>query len=368
LAQQPPPGGFEILVVDGMSDDGTREILDQLASEDSRVRVIENPKRITPYAMNAGIHAARGRFIAIMGAHNRYAPDYLLESVKLLEETGVDNVGGAMICDSHTLLQQAIALAHHSRFAVGWARWHDPGYEGPADTVFGGVYRREVFDRIGLFDEGLLRNQDDELNLRLTRAGGRIWQSPRIRSWYEPRRSLAALFRQYLQYGYWKVHVIRKHRRPASIRHLVPGAFVLLLGFLGLMGLWWSSAAIAAAGLLAVYILACSFAAVASLQKAGWRVVPLLVPVFVCYHFGYGLGFLRGLLEALLPRRRTTAAFTELTRASGERTEGRKQRADGSDQPSEVSEIRNRKSEIRSNSKWPKCKAGDIPPSEREES
>ena len=149
--------------------------------------------------MNAGITASRGRFVAIAGAHNRYAPDYLRQSVAVLEETGADNVGGAMICEGRSRVQKAVAAAHHSRFGGGGARWHDPNYEGPADTVFGGVYRREVFDRIGLFDAELIRNQDDEFNLRLTRAQGRIWQSPRIRSWYSPRATLRSLFNQYLQ-------------------------------------------------------------------------------------------------------------------------------------------------------------------------
>lgn len=226
LAQHRPPGDFEIIVADGMSEDGTAEILGRLAQENPRLRVIDNPSQTTPCGMNIGIREAQGDYIAIMGAHNRYAPDYLCESVKVLEETQADNVGGAMICEAKSWMQRTIAAAHHSSFSVGGARWHDPDYEGPADTVFGGVYNREVFDRIGLFDEEFVRNQDDEFNLRLTRSGGKIWQSPRIKSWYCPRGSLAALFWQYRQYGYWKVRVIQKHRTPASLRQLVPGGFV----------------------------------------------------------------------------------------------------------------------------------------------
>src|SRR5712671_5833877 len=219
LAQNP----LEVIVADGMSNDGTREILKGIT--DPRLRIVDNPKQITPAGMNAGIRAARGELVAIMGAHQRYAPDYLRRSAEALERTGADNVGGAMFCETDTWLQRAIAAAHHSPFSVGGARWHNPNYEGPADTVFGGVYRREVFARIGLFDEQLARNQDDELNFRLIRAGGKIWQSPAIRSWYRPRGSLVALFRQYRQYGYWKVRVIQKHRMPASWRHLVPASF-----------------------------------------------------------------------------------------------------------------------------------------------
>ena len=124
---------------------------------------------------------------------------------------------------------RAIAVAFHSPFSVGGPRGHVPHYKGPVDTVYLGCWPREVFDRIGFFDEELVRNQDDEFSLRLKRAGGKIWQSPRIKSCYRPRESPGALFQQYMQYGYWKVRVIQKHKMPASVRHLVPGIFVFLL-------------------------------------------------------------------------------------------------------------------------------------------
>jgi glycosyltransferase involved in cell wall biosynthesis len=259
LAQEHQYGEFELIVADGMSDDGTRDILFRLSLQDGRLRVIDNPARTTPCGMNAGIRDAKGKYIAIMGAHNRYAPDYLRRSVEVLQETGASNVGGAMICDARSRLQRAIATAHHSAFSVGGARWHDVNYEGPTDTVFGGVYRREVFDRIGLFDEELVRNQDDEFNLRLARAGGKIWQSPQIKSWYTPRGSLRTLFQQYIQYGYWKVRVIQKHKLPASIRHLIPGLFLLLLIALPLLSLASPLATWAWLGLVATYLL-CNFA------------------------------------------------------------------------------------------------------------
>jgi len=279
--------------------------LDRLARADTRLRIVDNPKRITPAGMNAGINAAHSDFIAIMGAHQRYAPDYLRRSIEVLERTGADNVGGAMFCEADTWLQRAIAAAHHSPFSVGGARWHNPNYEGPADTVFGGVYRREVFARIGLFDEQLARNQDDELNFRLIRAGGKIWQSPAIRSWYRPRGSLAALFRQYRQYGYWKVRVIQKHRMPASWRHLVPSAFVLLLILLPVLSIraWLL--------LLIMYLAGNLGASVLTAAQYGWRLLPALPAVFACYHFGYGWGFLLGVRDL---NRAPSPSFTELTR------------------------------------------------------
>ena len=162
-----------------------------------------------------------------MDVHTKYAPDYVRQCVATLEETGADNVGGPWVAEGQGLIGQAIAAAFQSPFSVGGALGHNPCYEGELDTVYLGCWRRGVFDRIGFFDEQLVRSEDDELNLRLTRACGKIWQSPRIKSWYTPRDSLKYLFRQCVQDGYWKVRVIQKHTLPASIRHLVPGGSYL---------------------------------------------------------------------------------------------------------------------------------------------
>lgn len=316
LAQQAVPGRFEVIVADGMSDDGTREILARLAREDARLRVVNNPARTTARAMNIGIQHARGEFIAVMGAHNQYAPDYLAASLKVSRSTGADNVGGSMVCRGETWIQQAIAVAHHSPFSAGGARWHDVAYEGPADTVFGGFYRRDIFARIGQFDESLLRNQDDELNLRLTLAGGKIWHSPAIRSTYCPRASLSALFHQYLQYGYWKVAVMKKHWGLASLRQIVPGAFVLVLTILPLAALFYVPVIFVWLALLAAYAIANLSAATIASAQSGWRFLPVLPLVFAGYHFGYGIGFVRGLFGFLIFRRAPALTFSRLTRAS----------------------------------------------------
>src|SRR5437867_3445709 len=216
LAQEVPSGGFEVIVADGLSDDGTRAILIRMAGEDSRLSIVDNPSAIVSTAFNAAIRVARGEIIIRMDAHTNYAADYVSQCVQLLSETAADNVGGPWIAKGKGRIGQAIAAAFQSSFANGGARAHNPNYSGPVDTVYLGCWRREIFDRIGFFDEELVRNQDDEFNLRLSRAGGLIWQSPRIKSWYRPRASLRSLWRQYVQYGYWKVRVIQKHCLPAS--------------------------------------------------------------------------------------------------------------------------------------------------------
>jgi glycosyltransferase involved in cell wall biosynthesis len=314
LAQAPPPGDFEVIIADGMSDDGTREILDGFSTVNERLTVIDNPERITSHGLNKAIAVARGRYIAVMGAHARYATDYLRTSLEVSHATEADNVGGSMTCHGKSNLQKAIAIAHHSPFSVGGARWHETSYEGPADTVFGGFYRREVFDRIGMFDETLVRNQDDELNLRLTKAGGKIWQSHRIKSWYHPRDSLAALFRQYMQYGYWKVRVVQKHGKPASIRHLVPAAFVVSLIVLPLLSIFHPAAYWIWLFVIGLYV-GCNLFASLATSRRRWACLPRLPVVFACYHFGYGVGFLCGLLDFALRRHGSVKTFTTMTRA-----------------------------------------------------
>jgi len=314
LGQEPPPGGFEVIVADGMSDDGTREILKRLANENSRLLVIDNPQRIIPAGLNAAIRAARGEVIVRMDAHTEYAPDYVRQCFTVLHETGADNVGGPWVARGHGLISGAIAAAFQSPFSVGGARGHNPSYEGELDTVYLGCWRRDVFARIGLFDEELVRSEDDEFNLRLARAGGKIWQSPRIKSWYTPRDSLSLLFRQCVQDGYWKVRVLQKHTLPASIRHLVPGGFVIALILLPLSGVWWPIGTDCWFGLMGVYFASNTGAALLAAKARGWNFFPIIPAVFSCYHFGYGYGFLRGIVDLFVSKGKRNEKFTKLTR------------------------------------------------------
>jgi succinoglycan biosynthesis protein ExoA len=318
LAQEMPPGGFEVIVADGMSDDGTREILTQLAAENPCLQVIDNTRGIVSTGLNSAIGVARGKIIVRMDAHTEYASDYVLQCLAVLGQTGADNVGGPWVAKGNGYVGRAIAAAFQSPFAIGGARAHNSRYEGSVDTVYLGCWRREVFHRMGLFDEKLVRSEDDEFNLRLTRAGAIIWQSPQIRSWYRSRSSLGALFRQCRHDGYWKVQVIRKHKIPASVRHLVPGGFVLLLIVLPLASLWWSLAAwgwLGQVGAYAVCNLAASFLTAA---RQGWALFPLLPFVFPCYHLAYGYGFLRGIWDFMILRHGPKRTYIELIRSSAD--------------------------------------------------
>lgn len=297
---------LELVIADGASDDGTRARLDAAAAHDARLRVVDNPERITPVALNRAIAASLGEIIVRMDVHTTYAPDYIAMCAQVLAETGADCVGGAWRPEGDS----AIALAFRSRFGSGGAASRREGYSGEVDTVYLGAWKRDTLIALGGFDEHLVRNQDDELNLRITRGGGRVWQDARIVSHYTPRNSYAALARQFHQYGYWKVAVIRKHRLPASPRHLVPFGFVALLGLLALAAPWSVAAAAALAALLGLY----AAAALANGLLAAPRQALGVAWATACMQLGYGLGFGRGLLDMVVLRRGPGAAMTRLTR------------------------------------------------------
>ncbi len=304
IAQQLPPGvDWEVLIADGRSTDGTRAILRQYAARHRFLTVIDNPAGIVSTGLNEAIRRARGEVVVRMDVHAEYAQDYVAQCLAVLEETGAHNVGGpARSLPGESYVQGAIAVAYHSPFGSGGARFHNIAYEGPVDTVAFGCWRRRTLLELGLFDEALVRNQDDELNLRLVRRGGLIWQSPRIACWHKPRATLGRLWSQYAQYGYWKPYVIRKHRIPASARHLAPGAFVGGLLALAVLAPFTAPARWLLAAVLAFYAVASLTAAAATARKGNLRFVPVLPLVFATLHFSYGLGFLRGLLQ--LARRR----------------------------------------------------------------
>jgi glycosyltransferase involved in cell wall biosynthesis len=338
LSQQIPDGSFEVIIADGQSTDGTRQILNRAAMQDPRILVLDNPGRIVSSGLNAAIRVARGKFIVRMDAHTECAADYVLNCIRVIESTSADNVGGPWSAKANGLIAKAIAAGFQSSFAAGGARSHNLAYEGFVDTVYLGCWRKETFDKFGYFDEELVRNQDDEHNLRIIRGGGKVYQSPKIKSWYKPRGSLAALFKQYMQYGYWKVRVIQKHKLPASWRHLVPGAFVPTLVVLSLLSAFsfllsrfdavgspWSVvhsvshfsfqvSAFSFLLMLSAYALCVLFASLITAAKTEWKLFPVLPLVFPCYHFGYGFGFLRGVLDFAILRTGATSAFTRLTR------------------------------------------------------
>jgi glycosyltransferase involved in cell wall biosynthesis len=292
-AQKTGDLAWDVWIADGESADGTRQQIEEFARREPRIHMIGNPKRSAAAGLNRALAHSSGEIVIRMDVHTRYAEDYIAQSVAALERSGADNVGGPWRASGGAYMQRAIAVAFQSRFGAGGAKSRDVDWEGFADTVYLGCWRREIFARVGGFDESLERNQDDEWNLRLTLAGGKVWQDPRVRSWYTVRPSLRALWKQYFDYGFWKVAVIRKHGRPASWRHLAPGLF--LLANVALVPLNPA----AALAVDAPYIAASVAFSVAAAARSEWGLLPALPLVFAVYHFAYGLGFLWGCLKAI---------------------------------------------------------------------
>lgn len=295
LAQDYPSGQIEILVVDGCSTDHSRDIVAQYAEQYPHVHLLDNPHQTTPAALNVGIRQAQGKYIIRIDAHTIVATDYVRQCVTLLESTNAANVGGRMQPMSHTFMGQAIALCTSSKFGIGDSRFHYDAREQYVDTVYMGAFRREIFDQVGLFDEDLIRNQDYELNIRIRQAGGKILLSPRIISFYIPRSSLSALWRQYFQYGLWKVRTLQKHPSSLRVRQIVAPLFVSVLFSSLLLGCFWFPAVWLFLLVIGSYLLANLVASTIVAGRGGWRYLPLLPIVFAAIHLAWGLGFWYGL-------------------------------------------------------------------------
>jgi succinoglycan biosynthesis protein ExoA len=301
LAAQDWEGELELLVADGRSTDGSAERLLAAAGRHGvDARVLDNPERWVSHGLNRCIRAATGDLIVRVDCHSRYPADYLRRCALASEETGAENVGGVFLPTGHTPMERAVAAATDSPFGgVHWTR-HSTTERVETDTVPYGAYRPAAFRIAGLFDESLVRNQDDEFNLRLRQAGGRIVLDPAIRIFYTPRGSFRRLFRQYYEYGRWKAPVMRRHGRPTSARSLVPGGFVGSLIILVPLALWFHAAMMVldleivgyAAGALAFGIICLRR------RREPLRLLPRVVAVFPTVHVAHGLGMLAGWLRA----------------------------------------------------------------------
>lgn len=315
LATDYPRDRLEVLVVDGMSDDGTRDIVRQFAEQDPVVRLVDNPMRITPCALNIGIRTARGAVVLRMDAHVAYPPAYISSLVTGLLESGADNVGAVLETapanDTTTAKAIAVALGHplgvgNSYFRIGTKvpRW--------VDTIAFFCCRRELFDRVGMFDEELVRHQDGEFNARLIKHGGRILLLPDVTCRYYARGSLKQVARMFFQYGYFKPLVARKVGRFMTARQLIPPAFVITLLGLGALSIWWPLARPALAGVAASYTIAIAVASLMAARRCGLGCALRLMLVFPTLHLTYGLGFWRRALELLIRPGRKSADATAL--------------------------------------------------------
>jgi glycosyltransferase involved in cell wall biosynthesis len=307
IAAQDFDGEVEFLVADGGSTDGSVERLRAAAERlGVDVRVIENPHRWVSHGLNACIRAATGELVIRIDCHSRYPRNYVRACAQAAAETGADNVGGVITPAGTTPTQRAVACAMESPFGgIGWTR-HADAERVEVDTVPFGAFRRETFGRVGLFDESLVRNQDDEFNFRLRRAGGRIVRDPSIRLEYLPRRTYRGLFTQYYEYGRWKVPVMLKHRRVLSLRSLAPAAFVGSFAALTALSIVTHHAVAVLLVESAAYAAGAVFFGARAVRARGesLRLLPRVVAVFPTIHMAYGFGMAAGFVRAALGRLR----------------------------------------------------------------
>ncbi len=303
LAGTYPRDRLEVLVVDGMSEDHTREVVAHYAARHHSVRMLDNPKRITPGALNIGVRESRGDVVMFMGAHATYSPTYISGIVTALLETGADNVGGLLVTlpADDTLLARAIAHAMSHPFGVGNSHFRIGTAERRwVDTVGFSSYRRDVFEQIGTFDEELVRNQDGEFNARLVKHGGRILLVPDVVAYYYARGTLRQVARMFFQYGYFKPLVAKKVGRVMTVRQLVPALFLLSLLGTGTLSVWLAPAGILCAGIAGSYAAAVLACAAHAVRRLGVKGAAALTAVFPTMHLSYGFGFLRRSLELAL--------------------------------------------------------------------
>ena len=305
VAAQDFEGELEFIVADGESTDGSVELLSSAAERHGlALRLIDNPERWVSHGLNAAVRAATGDLVVRIDCHSRYPSDYVRRCVDVAVETGADNVGGVVVAQGRTPTQRAAACAMDSAFGgIGWSR-HDDAERVEVDTVPFGAFRPDAFRRVGLFDESLVRNQDDEFNLRLRLAGGRIVRDPSISLKYTPRGSFRGLFRQYYEYGRWKVPVMLKHKRIVSMRSLAPAALVLSFLALTVLSVITHHAVAFLLAELAAYTTGAVVFAVHAVRSRGesWRLLPRVAAVFPTIHLAYGFGMAAGWLRAGIAR------------------------------------------------------------------
>jgi glycosyltransferase involved in cell wall biosynthesis len=303
LANDYPHDRLEVLVVDGTSTDDTREIVEGFSRDYPFIKLLDNPRKITPAALNIGVNRAQGDTIIRMDSHSTYPPNYISSLVDWQEKTGAENVGGVgrTLPGADTPMARAIALGMSHPFGVGNVYFRI-GASGPrwVDSVPFGCYRREVFEKIGLFDEDHVRTEDDEFNLRLLKNGGRILMIPDLIVEYYARETLSKLWRMYYQYGYFKALVARKLGWVLRLRHIIPFLFVFTLGVFFLLSWWFPVLGHLGLIFLVVYFLMDILFAGLAGRKQGLAVTACLAVVFPTLHFSYGIGFFKGLVDFFL--------------------------------------------------------------------
>ena len=294
---------MEVLVMDGMSKDRTRKIIKKYESKYSFIKLLDNPKKIKPCALNIGIKKAKGKIVMIMDAHSTYKKDYISKCLKFLEEYKADNVGGIVktISSKNTVMAKAITISLSHPFGVGGSYFRK-GSKKPreVDTVFGGCYRKKVFKKIGFFNENLIRSQDMEFNLRLKKAGGKILLAPEIVAYYYPNSNFRDFFIHNFKDGIWAIYPFKFVKVPLHLRHYLPLIFVLSLLLSLIFALFFFLAKVSFISIFGSYLLLSLFFSLKISSKKGLKYFFALLFVFAARHIGYGLGSIFGLIKIFM--------------------------------------------------------------------
>ena len=298
------PGGVEVIVVDGMSIDGTRQMLSDWSKKFPNLRVLDNPKQIVPTALNIGIREARGEKIVRLDAHSIYPKNYIVACLETSRQTKAENVGGVVFPVLRRKTIQALlvqAITTH-RFGVGNSAFRTESNYGPVDTVPFGCYRRDVFARIGYFDERLIRNQDYEFNRRIIQSGGKVWCNPSIVIEYYNQETIFGLLKQAYLTGRWNPWMWAVAPYTFTLRHAIPTSFVLSLAGVILFNILSPLGWILILAILFPYMILAAAASINRARRYGWKLLYFLPFLFFVYHTVYGFGALNGLLALALRR------------------------------------------------------------------
>lgn len=295
-------GEKEIILALGPSTDLSNTIAARLATEDPRVRLVDNPARDIPAGLNVAIAASRHPVVVRVDAHSELTPDYTRHGVEVLRRESAANVGGIMRAAGTSAVQRAIARCYNSPFGLGGGAYHGDGVAGPAESAYLGIFRREALDAVGGYDPGILRGEDWELNLRIRRAGGAIWFEPHLQVTYWPRASFGDLAKQFFATGTWRAVLVRRYGRANPVRFFAPGVLVLSLAvsvltlvLLTANVLPWASWWPLLLTPLAAYIAGVGLATVSIPEQHGLRDRALTAASLITMHLSWGSGFLRGI-------------------------------------------------------------------------